>query len=151
MARAVQTLTHAGFGTDTTLGAAQFTDRGQSRIPLHGGLDSDGVTNIVAWSSNSSSTEPAATRDAPAVSDSALRGEGYPVNSGTSFVMTVDLSGDEVRAWALLTYGQTGDRESPDFDVQTIRFSDKAWRTVAYTATEIAADPNLTEEHVTGE
>ena len=65
--------------------------------------------------------------------------------------MTVDLSGDEVRAWALLTYGQTGDRTSPEFDVQTIRFSDKAWRTVAYTDDEIAADPQLTEEHVTGD
>ena len=151
LARAVQTLAHAGFGIDTTLGAAQFTDRGQSRIPLHGGLNSDGVTNIVSWSTNSSSTEPVPSRSAPDVPDSALRGEGYPVNSGTSFVMTVDLSGDEVRAWALLTYGQTGDRESPDFDVQTVRFSDKAWRTVAFTDEQIVTDPELTEQHVSGD
>ena len=64
---------------------------------------------------------------------SSMRGDGYPVNYGTSFVMTVDMSGDEVRAWALLTYGQTGDRQSPEFEVQTVRFSDKAWRTVAFT------------------
>ena len=57
---------------------------------------------------------------------------------------------DEVRAWALLTYGQTGDRESPDFEVQTVRFSEKAWRTVAYTEAQIEADPQLTTEQVTG-
>jgi acyl-homoserine-lactone acylase len=151
MARAVQTLTLAGFDIDTTLGAAQFTDRAETRITLHGGLNSDGVTNIVSWSSNSSSTEPVPTRGAAAAPDSTLRGEGYPVNSGTSFVMTVDLSGDEVRAWALLTYGQTGDRESPDFVVQTERFSDKAWRTVAFTDEQIAADPNLIEQDVAGD
>ena len=151
LARAVQTLPLIGFGIDTTLGSAQFTDRSETRISLHGGLDSDGVTNIVSWSTNSSSTEPAPTRGAAAAPGGALRGEGYPVNFGSSFIMTVDLSGDEVRAWALLTYGQTGDRTSPEFDVQTIRFSDKAWRTVAYTDDEIAADPQLTEEHVTGD
>jgi acyl-homoserine-lactone acylase len=151
MARAVQTLTHAGFGIDTTLGAAQFTDRAENRISLHGGQSSDGVTNIVTWGSNSSSSEPVPTRGAATAPGSTLRGEGYPVNSGTSFVMTVDLSGDEVRAWALLTYGQTGDRESPDFDVQMERFSDKAWRTVAFTDEQIAADPNLTEDQVAGD
>lgn len=151
MARAVQTLTLAGFDIDTTIGAAQFTDRAETRISLHGGLNSDGVTNIVSWSSNSSSTEPVPTRGAAVAPGSTLRGEGYPVNSGTSFVMTVDLSGDEVRAWALLTYGQTGDRESPEFVVQTERFSDKAWRTVAFTDEQIAADPNLTEEQVAGD
>jgi acyl-homoserine-lactone acylase len=80
-----------------------------------------------------------------------MRGDGYPVNYGTSFVMTVDMSGDEVRAWALLTYGQTGDRQSPEFEVQTIRFSDKAWRTVAFTDAQIDADPQLTVEHVSGD
>jgi acyl-homoserine-lactone acylase len=151
LARAVQTLTLAGFEVDTTLGAAQFTERSRNRIPLHGGTANDGVTNVVSWSDSSSSTEPVPTRGEAVAPGSTLRGEGYPVNYGTSFVLTVDLSGDEPRAWALLTYGQTGDRESPDFEVQTVRFSDKAWRTVAFTDAQIEADPQLTTEHVTGD
>jgi acyl-homoserine-lactone acylase len=151
LARAVQTLTLSGFSIDTTLGAAQFTNRSGNRIPLHGGTADDGVTNIVSWSSNSSSTEPVPTRGEAVAPLSSMRGDGYPVNYGTSFVMTVDMSGDEVRAWALLTYGQTGDRQSPEFEVQTIRFSDKAWRTVAFTDAQIEADPQLTVEHVSGD
>jgi hypothetical protein len=45
----------------------------------------------------------------------------------------------------ILTYGQTNDRKSPLFEQQTIRFSEKNWRTVAFTDEQIAADPNFTE------
>ena len=148
MARAVQTIAKAGFDLDSTLGAAQFAERGDERIPLHGGQSDDGVTNIVGWSGGSSSTEPEPSRGEAVVAGSSLRGEGYRVNSGTSFVMTVDYTGDEVEAWALLTYGETGDRESPFFVSQTVRFSEKNWRTVAFTNEQIEADPNLTEQTV---
>ena len=50
MARAVQTITTAGFALDTTLGASQFTERSETRISIHGGTSVDGVTNIVTWS-----------------------------------------------------------------------------------------------------
>jgi hypothetical protein len=43
----------------------------------------------------------------------------------------------------LLVYGQTGDRLSPLFDVQTQEFSDKQWRQVAFTDAQIEADPDL--------
>ena len=45
--------------------------------------------------------------------------------------MTVDYSGGEPLAWAILTDGETGDRDSPLFTVQTQRFSDKRCREVA--------------------
>ena len=145
LARAVQTLTKAGFPLDSTLGAAQFTERSGVRIPIHGGTGAEGVTNVVEWSNNNSSTEPTPTRGDPVAPGSALRGEGFPVNYGTSFVMAVDYTGEQVQAWSILTYGQTGDRTSPLFEQQTIRFSEKNWREVAFTAEQIAADPNLSE------
>ena len=145
LARAVQTLTKAGFPLDSTLGAAQFTERSGTRIPIHGGTDADGVTNVVQWSGTGSSTETAPSRSDAVSPNSALRGEGFPVNFGSSFLMTVDYTGDQVQAWAILTYGQTSDRESPLFEQQTIRFSEKNWRTVAFTDEQIAADPNVTE------
>jgi acyl-homoserine-lactone acylase len=150
MARAVQTITEAGFALDTTLGAAQFTERSETRIPIHGGGDRDGVTNVVTWTNSSTSNEPAPARGEPVATGSSLRGEGYQINAGTSFVMTVDYTGAEPAAWALLVYGQTGDRTSPLFDVQTEAFSDKAWRQVAFTDSQIEADPELDTYTVIG-
>ena len=143
MARAVQTITTAGFAVDITLGASQFTERSGTRIPIHGGDSVDGVTNIVTWSSRSSSSEPAPQRGEAVAAGSPLRGEGYRINYGTSFVMTVDYTGADVQAWALLVYGQTGDRTSPLFDSQTVAFSEKQWRQVLFTDEQIAADAQL--------
>ena len=150
MARAVQTITAAGFSLDTTLGASQFTERSETRIPIHGGNSSDGVTNIVTWSGRSSSSEPAPQRGEAVAIGSSLHGDGYRINYGTSFVMIVDYTGDDVQAWALLVYGQTGDRTSPLFDSQTVAFSEKQWRQVAFTDAQIDADTNLETYTVTG-
>jgi acyl-homoserine-lactone acylase len=150
MARAVQTIAAAGFAVDTTLGASQFTDRSETRISIHGGTSVDGVTNIVTWTGNSSSSEPAPQRGEAVAVGSSLRGEGYRINYGTSFVMTVDYTSDEVEAWALLVYGQTGDRTSPLFDSQTVEFSEKQWRQVAFTDAQIEADADLETYTVLG-
>jgi len=48
----------------------------------------------------------------------------------------------------MLTYGETGDRQSDLFDVQTQRFSDKDWRQAAFTEEAITSDPDLTETTV---
>jgi acyl-homoserine-lactone acylase len=150
MARAVQTITEAGFSVDTTLGASQFTERSEMRIPIHGGTGTDGVTNVVTWSDRSTSSEPAPERGDPVAAGSSLRGEGYRINYGTSFVMAVDFTGDEVAAWSLLVYGQTGDRTSDLFDSQMVAFSEKRWRQVAFTDDEIEADIDLTTRTVAG-
>jgi len=151
LARSVQILTKAGFAVDSTLGAAQFTERSGNRIPVHGGNGAEGVTNIVTWSGLDSSTEPQPTRGDPVAPGAALRGEGHPVNYGTSFVFAVDYSTGVPQAWSILTYGQTGDRESPLFEQQTVRFSEKNWRPVALTDEQIEADPQLTSQVVQGD
>jgi acyl-homoserine-lactone acylase len=150
LARAVQTVQAAGFEIDTTLGAAQFSERSETRVPIHGGTGRDGVTNVVAWRDDDTSTEPTPERGEEVVPGSDIRNAGYQINTGTSFVMTVDLTGDEVTASALLVYGQTEDRGSPDFDAQTVAFSDKRWRDVAFTDEQIEADPDLVTITVVG-
>ncbi len=64
--------------------------------------------------------------------------------------MTVEFTKGGPQAYVILTYGETGDRSSPLFTAQTKRFSTKSWRRVAYTTREIAHDPDLTTEKVTG-
>jgi acyl-homoserine-lactone acylase len=150
LARAVQTVEAAGFAVDTTLGAAQFSERSETRIPIHGGTGRDGVTNVVAWRDDDTTSEPLPERGEEIVPGSAIRNAGYRINTGTSFVMAVDLTGDQVAASALLVYGQTEDRESADFDAQTQAFSEKRWREVAFTDEQIEADPELTTSTVVG-
>ena len=145
LARAVQTIAKAGFDIGATMGAAQFTERSGTRIPLHGGTNTDGVTNVVSWSDLGSSSEPAPTRGGLLTPRGDLRGDGYPVNYGSSFVMVVDFTTGAPAASAIMTYGNTGLRGSDVFASQTVRFSEKNWRTVAFTEDQILADPALTE------
>ena len=148
-AKAVQIIQVEGFAPDSTLGSAQFTERGGERIAIHGGTGRDGVTNVVGWTDDlNSSTEPRAARAEPIVPDTDIRGGGYAVNVGTSFLLAVDLTGDEPEAWAILTYGQTIDATSDLYARQTVRYSEKDWRTVAFSEEAILADPNLTETTV---
>ena len=81
---------------------------------------------------------------------SSLRDEGYRVNAGTSFIMTVDYTGKVPQAWAILVYGESGDRTSPVFDSQMVRFSEKNWRKVASTDEQIDSDPDLVTYTVIG-
>ena len=150
LAQAAQLLTKAGFGVDAALGDLQYTERSGTRIPIHGGGASDGVTNIVTWSGTGSSSEPSPTRGDRLAPRSSLTADGYPINYGTSFVMTVDFSSGAPQAWSILTYGETGDRTSPLFDLQTVRFSEKNWKEVAFTEEAIAANSDLTTVTVSG-
>lgn len=140
LARAVQILREANFSESSTLRDTQFAARSATRIPIHGGLGSDGVTNIVSWGGLGSSTEDVPTRGTRITAGSSLTEDGYPINYGTSFLMVVDFTDGSPKAWAFLTYSNTGDRSSPLFDAQMRAFSEKKWRSVLFEQEEIEAD-----------
>jgi acyl-homoserine-lactone acylase len=117
-------------------------------MPVPGGLGSDGVTNVVSWGGLGSSTETVPGRGDRVAPGTTLTADGYPINYGTSFLMTVDYTQGAPRAWAFLTYSNTGDRTSPLFDAQLQRFSEKKWRDVLFTEEQINSDPELTEKVV---
>lgn len=154
LARAVQTLTKAGRAVDVKLGDVQFamrgTEQGGERIGLGGGTGPDGLTNVIDYAKPVNTSEPVAAPGATLVPGSDLRPEGYPIDRGTSFLFNVDFTSGTPQAYTILTYGETGDRTSPLFTVQTKRFAAKDWRKVAFTAADIAADPALTTITVEG-
>ena len=119
-----------------------MTDFDGCRVYFGTGID--GTTNIVTWSGSGSSSEDAPTRGDAVGPGAALRGDGYPVNYGSSFVMVVDYSNGTTEASAILTYGQTGLRDEAIFSSQTTRFSEKNWRTIAFTEEQISGDPSMT-------
>jgi acyl-homoserine-lactone acylase len=151
LGRAVQILGRAGLALDTPLGQVQFAQRGNRRMAVHGGLGGEeGIANLVGYAPNTTTLEPDPPL-APAVQGSRyLRRDGYPINVGSSFVMVVGFTDAGPRARAILTYGQSGDPQSPHFSDQTELFAQKAWREILFTEKEIAADKALRTNVVTG-
>ena len=72
------------------------------------------------------------------------------LSNGTSFIYALEFTPDGPVARAFLTYGETGDPASPFFADQTVRFSNKDWRPVAFTEDAIAADADLDTYEVSG-
>ncbi|WP_421122004.1 penicillin acylase family protein [Aquihabitans daechungensis] len=151
LARAVQALDAAGLEPDVTLGEAQFALRNGEQIPIHGGSGVDGTTNVVGFGSGASIMDPALdelSRERVAV-DSQLATidddhAGYLINNGTSFLMALAFTDDGPQAKVFLAYSDTEDRESDDYVAATRRFSEKDWRTVAFTEEDVAADTSST-------
>ncbi|ADO71980.1 Penicillin acylase family protein [Stigmatella aurantiaca DW4/3-1] len=141
LASAVLTLQRAGIAVETPLGQVQFAPRLSQRIPLSGGLEQDGVLNLVNYNNSlNSSTEPPTPRGTVLNSRTALTADGYVINSGSSFVLALEFLDEGVRARALLTYGETGNPASPGFRDQLPLYSALEWRPVAFSPQEIASE-----------
>lgn len=143
LGQATQVLAKAGVPVDATLGEVQRADRNGTLVPIHGGIAQDGTTNVVSYASSFGSSEPFPKRGPTFAPRSALSADGYRVNTGTSFLLTVELTGNGPNAFAFLTYGETEDRSSPNYLEPTQRFSNKDWRRVAFNDSAITSDPNI--------
>ena len=150
LGRAVRLLAGQRIALDTPLGKLQFSDRGRSRIPIHGGDGSfEGITNFVNYAPNTTTLEPFGNPEK--VSGSRLLSrEGYLINRGSSFVMALEYTESGPRALAILTYSQSGDPTSPHYYDQTELFAMKRWRRVLFTEKDIASDPQLKVAKVSG-
>lgn len=150
LATAVALLDSAGFALDVALGELQFDARvPEERLPVPGGLGKEGVTNVVAEGGSSASTQ----QEQPAVPEplaegTTLTAEGYPISYGTSFLMAVEFGRSGPTARTILTYGETGDPESPEFVTQMEDFAEKRWKTVRFTPAQIEDDPEATIREV---
>ncbi len=139
LGRAVRLLEKAGIAVDTPLGEVQFAQRGARRVPMHGGDGTfEGIENFVRNHPNGTTLEPQ-ERPASVEGSRFLTEAGYPVNSGTSFLMALEYTPDGPRAEAFLTYGQTGDPGSEHFWDQTELFSAKEWRPILFEEAQIEA------------
>lgn len=133
-------LEEAGIPLDRAWGEIQYADRGGERIPIHGGDDRDGTTNIVR-DGGTDTLEPLPDQGARISPSSNLRADGYHVANGSSFVLAVSFDPEAgPEAFAFLNYSNSQDRDSAVFVEATKRFSAKDWRPVAFTADDVAAD-----------
>jgi acyl-homoserine-lactone acylase len=75
---------------------------------------------------------------------------GYRVTYGASFVMAVELTDEGPKGVGLLAYGQCGDDRSPHHVDGTRAYSARQVRPLLFDEADIAADPNLRQQTVTG-
>ncbi len=142
---AVQNLDEAGLALDTPLGEAQFTTKGDQRLPVHGGTGPEGAFNIAYYTPGSNGT---LLPDIPVGEfvngRTGLTDDGYPINNGSSFVMVMRFTDDGPEGRAVTTYSQSSDPASPHFADQTELFGTKQMRPILFDDADIMADENLT-------
>jgi acyl-homoserine-lactone acylase len=120
LGQAALDLDEAGIPLDAVLREVQWAQRGEERIPMHGGPPEAGSLSAVAVTP--------------------VEG-GLRVDGGPSFLLAVTFTDDGPVAEALLAYGQSDRPDDPAFSDQTYRYSDRAWRPVLFRAEDVAADP----------
>lgn len=140
LAGAATRLRAAGIAVDATLGDTQYTSKGDRRIPIHGGGRAEGTTNLIDYDILMTYLEEPMARGEVINEVTGLTTEGYVVNYGTSFIMTMQYTDDGPDATAFLTYSQSSDPTSPHYADQTARFSAKNWRPILWHDDDIRAD-----------
>ena len=145
LAAAIVLLEQAGFAVDTPLRDAQFTMKGDERIPMHGGIFVDGVANIGATVIDfADSLEPVEMEETlDPYTD--LTTAGYYADRGPAIVMAIELTEDGPRARSIAAYSQSKDPDSPFFADQTRLYSEEGFKTVRFTEEDIRNDPEYRE------
>jgi len=141
---AIERLREAGIDPFlATLADVQFTDKGEVRIPIHGGASAEGVTNYAGFDIDRTTLLPHMDRGDALNTRTGLSKRGYPVNYGTSFFLVLAFTDDGPSARAIMTYSASSDPSSPHFRDQTEMWSRKELRPVLFTSQQIEADVQL--------
>jgi acyl-homoserine-lactone acylase len=126
LAHAVRLLRSRDIPVNVALGDIQYANKTGPRLPVHGGDGSyDGVMNLVRTAANGTTLEPLPHPLRLVDGSRYLTENGYPIGLGSSFLMVLEFGEKGPRAKAFLTYGQSGDPESPHFTDQTKLFAEK--------------------------
>ncbi len=148
LAAAANALISGKFTVDAAMGDVQYTLKNDVRIPIHGGLDEEGAFQVIGFVDGENDTLLPRMKTAALLGPTTLTAQGYPVNYGSSFVMTCELTAAGPKAFAVLTYSESSDPGAPHNADQTQLFSKSTWRPMLFTDAEIAADPELKSETV---
>lgn len=122
LADAVAELRDLGIPLDAKLGDHQFVERDGQRIPLHGGIDRQGLFSVyrMEWDPDN--------------------GVYANPQHGNTYTQVVSFANENCpRLSTITTYGQSQDPTSPWFADQTRLYSDKQWIEVPFCREDINA------------
>ncbi|MCP4678876.1 MAG: acylase [Deltaproteobacteria bacterium] len=147
LGNAVSGLHLAGIDPAAPLSDIQFTLKNNEKIPIHGGLGSSGVFNVVGYADPSSKRTLLPEMEAAGVLnyETGLHDEGYLINHGTSFAFALEFTDDGPRAEGIITYSQSSDTGSEHFSDQTKHYSSGQLRPILFKNEDIAANTLSTE------
>jgi acyl-homoserine-lactone acylase len=147
VAMAQRALESAGVAIDARLGDVQWAQRGERRVPVHGGGEAEGMLNVLApvGALASSTVEPPVEANPlrPGHERTGLADGGYQVTYGTSFLMVTEMTADGPEGVGLLAYGQSGDPTSPHHVDGTRAYAGATVRPLRFRDEQIEADPTL--------
>ncbi len=147
MGHAMRVLAAAGIALDAPLGDVQWADRGERRVPVHGGGEGEGMLNVLAPSGalppSSLDPMPASPVQVPGRERTGLVEGGYRVTYGTSFLMALEFRANGPRALGLMAYGQSSNEDSPRHVDGTLAYSAREPRPLRFSDAEINASPEL--------
>ncbi|AQZ95157.1 penicillin acylase family protein [Halopseudomonas phragmitis] len=148
--KAAKRLSDNNVALDVALGDVQYVLKSSDpnhRFPIHGGQSFEGIFNMI--SKNARSLAQTGTiltgQDIAGSASLDLLDEGngpvaaYRINYGTSFALALSYDEQGPKAQVYVTYGQAHDPESEFFADQTELFSNKQWRSMPLTDSEIDA------------
>lgn len=120
LADGVQTLLDANIALDAPWGEVQYSERNGERIPIHGGSGSMLFSVITS---------------------DLIADEGYSdIRHGNSYMQTVGWDSDDCPdAYGLLSYSQSSDPASANYDDQTELYSNKQWVDLPFCNADIEA------------
>ena len=136
---AIERLDRAGIPIDAPLDAVQYVAGRSSRIPVPGCSDLEGCLDVVGFTDRlTTSLLPASKRVGESSDTTGLGRDGYPINYGSSFVLSVKLGGGAPRADAVLVYGENEEPSSKHSDDQAQVWAQGHLRPVLFDEVEIA-------------
>ncbi|KEZ76359.1 penicillin acylase family protein [Salinisphaera hydrothermalis] len=169
LATGLDKLDQGGIAYDTPLGQVQYEQQSAGvppggtaapsgdPIPWPGNQNFEGGFDIVSVATQSVDDGTRFPRVAPAstIADtgslSATSGQGWLIGYGTSWHFGLNFTANGPEAYGLVSYSQSDDPSSPHFSDQDERFSNKNYRKLLYSDSDIKADPNLTTQTINGQ
>lgn len=144
LAMAVARMDDAGIAVDDELGDAQFRRIGEHDIPTQGGRYQDGTITIADYGNGGDTTLlPRTPRGSVINGDTDLTDEGYVINGGNSWIMTMSFEDDGPHARAVMVYSQSEDSRSPHFVDQSELYATQTFRDVLFEQEDILASEAL--------
>jgi len=169
LAVALNKLDQGGIAYNAPLGDVQYEQQSAGvapngtavasgpKIPWPGNQNLEGGFNIVSVDTKNVDDGTRFPRVAPAStiagtgSLSATSGEGWLIGYGTSWHFGLDFTDTGPEAYGLVSYSQSDDPQSEHFGDQDTRFSNKNYRKLLYSDSDITADANLQTETISGQ
>jgi acyl-homoserine-lactone acylase len=148
LGKAMLRLRGLGLAPSVRLQDVQYTEKNNERIPIPGANDNVGIANVVNWVEVPGSTSEPLFDGGSFLPATDMTTKGYPVNFGTSFLLTMGFTATGPKALGLLTYSESGDPASPYFADQTRMFARKQLRDCRFSEVAILSDPHLRIELV---